>query len=49
MIEIANSIATVISSLAALATIYLVIKQYKDSKKSDTKHFGIEIIYLIMI
>ena len=38
-IEIANSIATVISSLAALATIYLVIKQYKDSKKSDTKHF----------
>lgn len=39
MIEIANSIATVISSLAALATIYLVIKQYKDSKKSDTKHF----------
>ncbi|MCF2624951.1 hypothetical protein I6E17_02015 [Fusobacterium perfoetens] len=39
MIEITNSIATVISSLAALATIYLVIKQYKDSKKSDTKHF----------
>lgn len=39
MIEIASSIATVISSLAALATIYLVIKQYKDSKKSDTKHF----------
>ena len=38
-LETANTIATVVSSVAAFITILLVIKQYNDSKKSETKHF----------
>lgn len=38
-LEIWNSLATVVSCLAALITIILVKNQYSDSKIVDTKHF----------
>ncbi len=38
-LEIINSVATVISSVMAFITVWLVVKHYNDSKKSDTRHF----------
>ncbi len=38
-LEIINSVATVISSVMAFITVWLVVKHYNDSKKSDTRYF----------
>ena len=48
-LEIINSVATVISSVMAFITVWLVVKHYNDSKNLIPDIFGIETIFLIII